>query len=174
MNIEHRCQSVSLILSDVDGVLTDGNLVINNEGIESKQFHVRDGMGVRLWQKAGYRFGLITLRSSQIVKLRVAELGIDIIRQGIENKLTAMRQIIAELRITPKQVCYIGDDLPDLSVMCNVGFGVAVADACDELRKKAHYVTTMPGGHGAVRETIEMILKAQCRWEDVIHCFIEG
>jgi 3-deoxy-D-manno-octulosonate 8-phosphate phosphatase (KDO 8-P phosphatase) len=171
MNIDERCQPIRLILSDVDGVLTDGRIIINNEGIETKLFHVRDGMGIRLWQKAGYRFGLITLRSSQIVKLRVAELGIDIVRQGIENKQTAMRQILTELRLTPSQACYIGDDLPDLSAMRNAGLGVAVADACEELRKLAHYVTTLPGGAGAVRETIELILKSQRRWDDLIQTF---
>jgi YrbI family 3-deoxy-D-manno-octulosonate 8-phosphate phosphatase len=171
MNLNDRCQSIRLILSDVDGVLTDGRIDIDNEGVETKRFHVRDGMGIRLWQKAGYRFGLITLRSSQIVKLRVAELGIDIVRQGIENKQTAMRQVAAELRLTPAEVCYIGDDLPDLSVTRSVGLGVAVADACEELRKVAHYVTTQPGGAGAVRETVELILKSQRRWEDLIQAY---
>lgn len=171
MNLDDRCQAIRLILSDVDGVLTDGRIIIDNEGVETKRFHVRDGMGIHLWQKAGYRFGLITLRSSQIVKLRVAELGIDIVRQGIENKQTAMRQILTEYRLKPAQACYIGDDLPDLSVMSSVGLGVAVADACDELRKVAHYVTTQPGGAGAVRETIELILKSQRRWEDLIQAY---
>ena len=172
MNLDDRCQRICLILSDVDGVLTDGRIIIDNQGVETKRFHVRDGMGIHLWQKAGYRFGLITLRSSQIVKLRVAELGIDVIRQGVENKQTAMRQILAELRLSPDQACYIGDDLPDLAVMCGVGFGVAVADACAELRKAAHYVTTQAGGAGAVRETVELILKSQRRWEQLIQAFL--
>ncbi|MGW8256838.1 MAG: KdsC family phosphatase [Thermoguttaceae bacterium] len=171
MTLNERCQAIRLILSDVDGVLTDGCIIIDNAGVETKRFHVRDGMGISLWKKAGYRFGLITLRSSQIVKLRVAELGIDVIRQGIENKQTALQQILAELQLKPEQICYIGDDLPDLSAARMVGLGVAVADACDELRKVAHYVTAMPGGAGAVRETVELILKAQGRWEDLIRAF---
>jgi YrbI family 3-deoxy-D-manno-octulosonate 8-phosphate phosphatase len=171
MSIEQLCQPIRLILSDVDGVLTDGGIVIDNQGVESKQFHVRDGQGIRLWHKAGYRFGLITLRSSQIVKIRVAELGIEIIRQGIEHKLEAMQEIIADLRLTPKQVCYIGDDLPDLPLVRSVGLGVAVADACPELCQAAKYVTTLHGGRGAVRETIELILKAQRRWEDLIQTY---
>jgi 3-deoxy-D-manno-octulosonate 8-phosphate phosphatase (KDO 8-P phosphatase) len=171
MSIEQFCQPIRLILSDVDGVLTDGGIVIDNQGVESKQFHVRDGQGIRLWHKAGYRFGLITLRSSQIVKIRVAELGIEIIRQGIEHKLEAMQEIIADLRLTPKQVCYIGDDLPDLPLVRSVGLGVAVADACPELCQVAKYVTTLHGGRGAVRETIELILKAQRRWEDLIQTY---
>ena len=171
MSLDQRCQPIRLILSDVDGVLTDGRIVFDNQGIETKRFHVRDGIGVRLWQKAGCRFGLITHRSSNIVKMRVAELEIEIIRQGIDNKLTAMRGILDELQLTPAQVCYIGDDLPDLPVVRAVGFGVAVGDACAELRQSAHYVTTLPGGAGAVRETIELILKAQSRWEDLIQAY---
>lgn len=170
-DLNQRCQAIRLILSDVDGVLTDGGIVYDNRGIESKRFNVRDGVGIRLWQKAGYRFGVITGRSSHIVKLRMAELEIEILRQGVENKMAAMRGILDELRLTPKQVCYLGDDLPDLPVVRAVGLGVAVADACEELRQAAHYVTTLPGGDGAVRETIEMILKAQSRWEDIVQTF---
>ena len=160
-----------MILSDVDGVLTDGGIVFDNQGIEAKRFHVRDGMGIRLWQKAGYRFGLITHRSSHIVKTRVAELGIEILRQGIDDKLAAMRGILQELRLSPAQVCYLGDDLPDMPVVRAAGLGVAVADACAELRQEAHYVTTARGRIGAVRETIELILKAQARWEDLIQTY---
>jgi YrbI family 3-deoxy-D-manno-octulosonate 8-phosphate phosphatase len=171
MTLDDRCRAIRLILSDVDGVMTDGGIVFDNQGIEAKRFHVRDGMGIRLWQKAGYRFGLITHRSSHIVKTRVAELGIEILRQGIDDKLTAMRGILQELRLSPAQVCYLGDDLPDMPVVRAVGLGVAVADACAELRQEAHYVTSVPGGSGAVRETVELILKAQSRWEDLIQTY---
>ena len=172
MNLEDRCQPIELILSDVDGVLTDGRIVLDNQGIETKRFHIRDGMGIRLWQKAGYRFGLITLRSSQVVKTRAAELSIEIIRQGTKDKSVALRQILDELGLAAAQVCYLGDDLPDLSVVRAVGLGVAVADACEELRDAADHVTNAPGGQGAVRETIEMILKAQRRWGDVIQTYL--
>jgi 3-deoxy-D-manno-octulosonate 8-phosphate phosphatase (KDO 8-P phosphatase) len=171
MPFTQRCRPIQLILSDVDGVMTDGGIFYDNQGIEIKRFHVRDGMGVRLWRKAGCRFGLITHRSSNIVKTRVAELGIEIIRQGIDDKLSAMRAILSELRLSAAQVCYIGDDLPDLAAVSAAGFGVAVADACPELRQAAHYVTTLPGGSGAVRETIELILKTQSRWEDLIQTY---
>lgn len=114
MSLEQRCRPIRLILSDVDGVLTDGGIVFNNQGIEVKRFHVRDGMGIRLWQKAGCRFGIITHRSSNIVKMRMAELGIEIVRQGVENKLKSLQDLLDELRLTPSQACYIGDDLPDL------------------------------------------------------------
>jgi 3-deoxy-D-manno-octulosonate 8-phosphate phosphatase (KDO 8-P phosphatase) len=171
MNLDQRCRAIRLILSDVDGVLTDGGIIFDNQGIETKRFHVRDGMGIRLWQRAGYRFGLITHRSSQIVKMRVAELGIEVVRQGIDDKLAAMRDILEELRLTAEQVCYLGDDLPDLAVVSAVGLGVAVADACDELRQAAHYTTAAPGGAGAVRETVERILQAQGRWEDLVQAY---
>lgn len=171
MSLDPRCRQIRLILSDVDGVLTDGGIVLDNQGIEAKRFHVRDGMGIRLWRKAGYSFGLITHRSSHIVKTRASELGIDVLRQGIDDKLSAMRGILQELRLSPAQVCYLGDDLPDMPVVKAVGLGVAVADACIELRQAAHYVTTASGGSGAVRETIEIILKAQSRWEDLIQAY---
>ncbi len=171
MSFDHLCRPIRLILSDVDGVLTDGGIVFDNQGIETKRFHVRDGLGIRLWQKAGYRFGLITHRSSNIVKMRVAELGIEIIRQGVDNKLTALQGILGELQLSASQVCYIGDDLPDLPAVRAVGFGVAVADGCAELRQAARYVTKLPGGCGAVREIIELILKAQSRWENLIQAY---
>ncbi len=172
MDIDQRCQPIELILSDVDGVMTDGRIVLDNQGIETKRFHVRDGLGIALWHKAGGHFGLITARSSQVVKMRAVELEIDIVRQGVKKKLAAMRQILDELDLQSEQVCYIGDDLPDLPVIGAVGLGVAPADACAELRRAAHYVTDVVGGAGAVRETIETILKAQHRWDDVIQTYV--
>jgi 3-deoxy-D-manno-octulosonate 8-phosphate phosphatase (KDO 8-P phosphatase) len=171
MTVAKRCQAIELILVDVDGVLTDGSIIFNNEGIEIKQFHIRDGLGIRLWQKAGGRFGIITGRNSHIVNLRAMELGISIVRQGSEVKMTAVREILAELNLTAEQLCYMGDDLPDLATIRFAGLGVAVADACDEVRQAAGYVTAAAGGRGAVRETIEMILKAQRRWDELIQSY---
>lgn len=168
MKLEQRCQEIELLLSDVDGVLTGGQIVFNNQGIESKQFHIRDGLGIKLWQRAGYRFGVITGRSSHIVKIRAAELDVEIVRQTAEDKLPVAQEICSQLGVALKQVCYIGDDLPDLPVISAVGLGVAVADACAEVRDAAQYVTALRGGEGAVRETIEMILKSQRRWDDLI------
>lgn len=172
MHLQDRCQPIRLILSDVDGVLTDGRIVWDNRGIESKQFHIRDGMGVKLWQKAGYQFGLITLRSSHVVQVRARELGIEILRQAADDKLAALREILQQLNLKPEQACYLGDDLPDLQAVRAVGLGVAVADACEELRQAADYVTSTPGGLGAVRETIEMLLKNQRRWNEVIQAYL--
>jgi 3-deoxy-D-manno-octulosonate 8-phosphate phosphatase (KDO 8-P phosphatase) len=172
MTLDERCQPIELILSDVDGVLTDGAIVLDSQGIETKRFCTRDGMGVRLWRKAGYRFGLISLRSSQIVKLRADELGIEIVRQGSGAKLAALQEILDELGLTPEQTCYVGDDLPDLPAVRAVGLGVAVANACGELRRAADHVTVAEGGSGAVREVVEELLKAQRRWEDVIQSYL--
>lgn len=168
MTLAKSCQAIELILSDVDGVLTNGSIVFDNEGIETKRFHIRDGLGIKLWQRAGGRFGLVTGRSSHIVNVRATELGINIVRQGTEQKAIALQEIAAELQLSPEQICYIGDDLPDLAAVKLAGLGVAVADACQELRQAAGYVTTLPGGQGAVRETIELILKSQQRWEDLL------
>ncbi|MEX0714196.1 MAG: HAD hydrolase family protein [Pirellulales bacterium] len=168
MTLAKRCQAIELILADVDGVLTDGSIIFNNEGIETKRFHIRDGLGIKLWQSCGGRFALITARNSHIVNVRAAELGIERVRQGTELKLNAMREILAELDLAPEQACYIGDDLPDLAAVRFAGLGVAVADAAAELRQAAHYVTSLAGGRGAVRETIELILKSQQRWDDLI------
>ena len=171
MKLEQRAQEIELVLADVDGVMTGGQIVFDNQGIEAKQFHIRDGLGIKLWQRAGYHFGLITGRSSHIVKIRAAELGVEIVRQAAEDKLPIALEIIGQLGLEARQACYIGDDLPDLPTMRAVGLAVAVADACLEVREAAHFVTTLRGGEGAVRETIEMILKSQRRWNDLIQRF---
>ena len=168
MKLDARCQDIQLILSDVDGVLTDGGIFFDNEGIETKKFDVRDGFGIQLWQRAGYKFGILTSRTSHIVKVRADELQIEIVRQGFADKLPVAREIITQLALDAQQVCYIGDDLSDLPVIHHVGLGVAVTDAADDIKDRAHYVTRRGGGQGAVRETIELILKAQKRWEDLI------
>lgn len=168
MKLEDRARNVELILSDVDGVLTDGGIIYDNQGIESKRFHVRDGLGVRLWKRAGFRFGILTARSSHIVKLRSSELDLDVVRQGFEDKLPACREVMAQFDLQPEQVCFIGDDLTDLPVMRHVGLAVAVADAVDEVRQAAQFVTERLGGQGAVREAIEKMLKAKNRWDDLV------
>ncbi len=168
MTIDDLCRPIELILSDVDGVLTDGGIIYDNEGIETKKFHVRDGLGIRLWQRAGHRFGIITARNSHIVKVRSTELGIDLVRQGSSEKLTTANEVISQLGLTPQQVCYIGDDLTDRPVIRMAGLGATVADASEEVLEEADLVTKLPGGHGAVRELIERILKAQGRWGDLI------
>jgi YrbI family 3-deoxy-D-manno-octulosonate 8-phosphate phosphatase len=168
MDLTARCRPIELLLSDVDGVLTDGGVIFDNEGIEIKRFHIRDGLGIKLWQRAGHHFGIVTGRASHIVQLRAVELGVELVRQGVDDKLPAVKQIITEGGLTPEQVCYIGDDLPDLPVLRYVGLAVAVGDGCEELQRAAHYVTNAHGGRGALREVVELMLKAQGHWEDIV------
>jgi YrbI family 3-deoxy-D-manno-octulosonate 8-phosphate phosphatase len=172
MSLSDACRRVELILSDVDGVMTDGGIWYDNQGVELKGFHIRDGLGIKLWQRAGYRFGLLTARTSHIVRLRAGELGIDLVRQGFEDKLPAALEVIRDCGLVPERVCYIGDDLTDLPVIRAVGLGVAVADAVDEVRAASAYVTRPSGGRGAVRELVEMILKAKSRWDEAIQRYL--
>jgi len=171
LNLAEKCSAIRLLLSDVDGVLTDGRLILDNQGIESKQFHIRDGQAVRLWQQNGHTFGIVTARNSQAVKLRSAELNIEIVRQGVQNKLAVVREIADELEMQLTEVCYVGDDLPDLAPVQSVGLGVAVADAAQEIRDAAGYVTSQAGGQGAIREVVELLLKNTGRWDTTIRKF---
>ena len=166
-----KCRAIELLLSDVDGVMTDGTIIYDNQGIESKRFHVRDGVAVKLWQKSGNRFGIITQRSSHAVKIRASELGVSLVRQGTVDKIVTLHEIVEKLGLDLSQVGYIGDDLPDLPVLRAVGLGVAVADAAAEVRQAADFVTSVPGGRGAVRETVETILQSQQRWEDLVRSY---
>jgi len=172
MKLPDLCRPIELILSDVDGVLTDGGIWYDNQGVEIKSFHIRDGLGIKLWQRSGFKFGLLTARTSHIVKLRALELGIDIVRQGFENKLPAAIDILRELQLNSEQTCYIGDDLTDLPVIRHVGLGIAVADAVSEVRSAANYITKITGGRGAVREVIELVLKGKNRWDDIVQRYM--
>ena len=168
MKIDQRMQPIRLILSDVDGVMTDGNITYDNQGIETKSFHVRDGMGIKLWQQAGHDFGVITARSSHIVKLRMDELKVNIVRQGSLEKLAAAKQIVDELGLTFENVCYVGDDLTDAALLKAVGLSVSVSDGAEDVRSICHVVTKAAGGKGAMRELIEAILKSQNRWSEIL------
>ena len=170
--IHQKCQPIQLILSDVDGILTDGEVEFNNQGIETKRFNIRDGLGIKLWQKVGYHFGLITSRTSQIVKIRATELGIDLVRQGVAQKLATLDEIARSLELDYEQICYIGDDFPDLPCIKAVGLGVTVPEASEEILSAADYITQCHGGRGAVRDLVETILKAQRRWDGVIQQYM--
>jgi len=160
--------TIQLLLLDCDGVLTDGGVTWSEDGIEQKTFHIRDGLGIKLWQQAGGQVGIVTGRSSRVVEWRARELGIDFIRQGVGDKLAVVADLVAAADLGWEAVAYVGDDLPDLPVVSRVGLGVAVADACPELRAAAGLVTSLPGGQGAVRELIERLLKARGGWEELI------
>lgn len=173
MKLDARCRRIKMILSDVDGVLTDGGVIFDNQGIETKRFHIRDGLGIKLWMRAGFEFGILTARTSHIVKVRTNELGVSLVRQGFEEKLPIAREIMKTHGLEPENVCFIGDDLTDIPVIKSVGMGVAVADAADEVAAASDYQTKRAGGQGAVRETVELILKAKQRWADVIQRYVK-
>ena len=173
MKLDQRMQSIKLILSDVDGVLTDGGITFDNQGIESKTFHVRDGLGIKLWQRAGHQFGIITARTSHIVKVRMSELGVEVVRQGSSDKWSVAEQVLSELGLTPEETCYIGDDLSDLSVLTKVGLACTVADGVAEVKSACQLVLKTPGGKGAMRELIETILKSQKRWDEVFRSYTD-
>jgi len=155
----------------VDGVLTDGGIVYADDEAELKKFHVRDGSGLKVWQLAGKRAAIITGRSSPVVRVRAAELGIDPVVQGAADKLAAYRQILQATGVRPEQVCMVGDDVPDLPLLRHCGLAVAVADACPEAVAEAHYVTRAAGGRGAVREAVELILRCQGHWQRIVGRF---
>ena len=166
--LRQRCAALTLLVADVDGVLTDGGIVHGGGGLELKAFHVRDGSGLKLWHQAGKRSALITGRSSPAVEVRAAELGVGFVTQGASAKLPAYRELLARAGARPEEVCYVGDDLPDLPPMRHCGLAVAVADACAEVRAEAHYVTRAAGGRGAVREAVELILRCQGHWQELV------
>lgn len=172
MKLAQRCAAIRLLLTDVDGVLTDGGVILDNQGIESKRFNIRDGLAIRLWQHAGGKSGVVTGRSSQIVKLRAEELNFDVVRQGVKEKLPEVEEIAASLGLRPEEIAYVGDDLPDVPAIRYAGLGIAVGDAPEEVRAAADYVTSVSGGRGAVREVVELILKNTGRWDDMIRKYV--
>lgn len=171
VTLSSRCAGIDLLLLDVDGVLTDGGIVYADNDVEVKRFHVRDGSGLKLWHRAGKRSAIISGRTSSVVAVRAAELGVAQVMQGAGDKRAAFAQVLAAAGVRPEQVCGVGDDVPDLPVLQQCGLAVAVADACADVRAAAHYVTRTPGGRGAVREVIELLLRCQGHWQAVIESF---
>lgn len=185
-----RAKKIKLLLFDVDGVLTDGKLFfvpaasrdsggqasganLTSQGsIEIKGFHAHDGVAISLARVAGIKTGLITKRASETVAVRARDLKLNHIRQGIQDKLGAFREILAQEKLTAAEACFVGDDVIDLPVMWNCGFAVAVANARDDVKKDAHYVTKHRGGDGALRDAVEFILKAQGRLKKVVEEYV--
>lgn len=160
-DVLQRASRVQAIFMDVDGVLTRGLIVYDDAGGELKHFNALDGQGIKLAHLAGIRTGVITARESQAVRRRARELGMASATLACEKKLPAFRAVAAELGLEPEQFCYIGDDLPDVPVLRRAGLAVAVVNAVDEARDAAHYITTRHGGEGAVREVIDLVLRAR-------------
>lgn len=163
--LAERCRALRLLLTDVDGVMTDGTVLLLPDGREARAFNIRDGLGIVLAQRAGLRTGLLSGRASEVVARRAAELGMAVVRQGVSDKAAALREILGQEQLAPHEVAYIGDDLNDLPVMAQVGLAAAPADAPFEVRAQAFMVMSAAGGRGCLREFVEAILRARGDWE---------
>ena len=160
-DVWQRAQKIKLLICDVDGVFSDGRIYLSNSGEELKAFHTRDGYGVRSILTSGFNLAGITGRQSKIVENRMTALGVTHIYQGVDNKFEPYEALLALYGVTPEEVAYIGDDIVDLPVMNVVGLAVSVADGHPYVRQHAHFVTTLNGGHGALRELTDLLLLSQ-------------
>lgn len=159
---------IKLLVLDVDGVLTDGTLIINPDGRESKTFNVYDGHGIRIWRRAGLKAAFLSGRKSEPTQFRAKQLEVDYCLENCLDKLPALKKLLEELKLEPGQAAFIGDDLPDIPPMRYVGFAAAAANAVGEVKDFADFVTTRSGGNGAVREVIEYILKKTGKWDKLM------
>jgi len=156
-----------MVIMDVDGVLTDGKIILDANGVESKAFYVQDGSAITYLHRVGIKTAIISGRESKVVELRARELNIEDVYLGIHKKLDAYEEILKKHEIKDIEICYIGDDLIDLPILTKVGFSVAVPNAPLEVKERVSYITDAPGGYGAVREVTEKILKSQGKWEAI-------
>ena len=163
-----KLKNIQLLLLDVDGVLTDGSLIYNDDGGETKVFNSKDGLGLRLARTAGIEVGIVTGRKSMALRHRCDNLEIRYLFDGVADKAKMLTEIVARTGIGPEKVAFVGDDLPDLPIMRRVGLAIAVADAHDIIRQKAAWTTSAPGGRGAVREVCEALLMAKGLWDEII------
>jgi 3-deoxy-D-manno-octulosonate 8-phosphate phosphatase (KDO 8-P phosphatase) len=161
-------KEVRFLILDVDGVLTDGGIILDNEGNEFKTFHVRDGHGIKMLIRAGIHVAIITGRHSKVVERRAHELGVTELFQKCYNKRVAYKQIAEKYSLSDNEIAYVGDDIVDIPILKKAGFSVVVADADDEVKAAAMMVTKMRGGRGAVREVCDFLLKAKGLWQDII------
>ena len=161
-------KSIKLIAFDVDGVLTDGSIVLDDHGVESKRFHVRDGFAIRSAMSVGLKVAVLTGRSAPCVNLRMAELRVDLLIQACSDKAVGFETLCQQAGVLPEEAAYVGDDLIDLPAMVRCGYPMAVADAAAEVRGVAKYVTHAKGGQAAAREAIEHVLKGQDRWDQLL------
>jgi 3-deoxy-D-manno-octulosonate 8-phosphate phosphatase (KDO 8-P phosphatase) len=169
-----RARQIRWILLDVDGVLTDGAILQLSDGRDGRSFHVRDGLGIKLGQRAGLGFGILSGRTSEAVVLRARELGIAEVHQGVADKQSRLAEIATRAGVPTEAICFVGDDVVDLPVFRRVGLAVAPADAGPEALGAAHWVTPSGGGRGAVRETVDLVLKATGSWDRVLSGYLEG
>ncbi|MBF0478605.1 MAG: HAD-IIIA family hydrolase [Candidatus Omnitrophica bacterium] len=171
-NLKQRIMKIKVIAFDVDGVMTNGSINLDEKGQEIKMFNVQDGLGIAVLRKAGLKTAIITARSSGCVAARALDLKIDKVYQDAYPKSAAFGDLLKNFNVSPDEVCFVGDDLPDIPVLKQAGFAVAVANASSDAKQYAHYVTKKSGGNGAVREVVELILKTQSRWKTVLETFV--
>jgi len=164
---------IQLLVLDVDGVLTDGNIIITEQGRESKSFNTQDGHGIRLWRRAGLKVALLSGRASDATSKRAQQLEIDYVFQACFDKMSVLTRLCEQLKLSAQNIAYVGDDLMDIAPIKYAGFGVAVANAVQQVKQVADYITDCRGGRGAVREVIEYILKSSGRWERVVQKYFE-
>jgi len=172
--VQERAARIEWVVLDVDGVLTDGRLYMDGEGGEMKAFHSRDGLGIRLGQRGGLHFGIISGRESKIVRDRAEELYITEVHERVLDKAAKLDEMMRRVGTDAARVCFVGDDLVDLPAMRRAGLSVAPSDAAPEVRGAAHYVTSLGGGAGCVRETIDLLLRARGKWNAVTERFFRG
>ena len=166
--LRRKARSVKLLLLDVDGVLTDGGIVIDERGQEVTRFDVQDGHGIKLLQQAGIRVGLLTGRASRAVAVRAERLSIGLVYQNVADKRRGYERVKADTGLADDEIAYVGDDMQDLPVLRRVAFAVAVPNAWDDLKGRVDYVTTRTGGHGAVREVAELLLRLTGKWDPLL------
>jgi 3-deoxy-D-manno-octulosonate 8-phosphate phosphatase (KDO 8-P phosphatase) len=165
-------KQIKLLAMDVDGVLTNGTITVGSNGTEFKTFNLLDGHGIRMWRRAGLKTALISGRQSAVTKQRADEMEIDFLYQPCQRKLDCFEKLLSDSQLEPKNIAYIGDDVLDIPLIRRAGFGIAVANAVDELKSCAHYVTSRPGGEGAVREVVEYILKNTGKWDELMERYL--
>ena len=170
-SLDVNAARLRLLLFDVDGVLTDGKILLHPDGTESKRFDIKDGTGLVWAQRVGLKVGLLSARTSSATAQRAAQLGVTIVRQGVASKLQAYDDILRQQQLTDAETAYMGDDLLDLPVIARVGLSACPADAVDEVRSRVDFVSRAVGGDGAVREFVEIVLKAQGRWEALLGAY---
>lgn len=163
-----KAARIKLLLFDVDGVMTDGMVVVHGDGTESKRFHIRDGIAMVWAQRAGLTVGILSARHSPSTAQRAAQLGITLVHQGVSSKIDTYDQIVGDLVLNDDEVAYMGDDIVDLAVLRRVGLAAVPADAVAEVKARAHFVSKWAGGAGAVREVVEMVLRARGMWDAIV------
>ena len=166
-NIKEKLEKIKLLILDVDGVMTDGRIIMDNQGREIKNFNVRDGHGIKLLQRYGIKVAILTGRQSKVVEYRAKDLEIEDVYQKVFNKKEIFQKILKKHKLSSDAAAFMGDDIIDIPVLKSVGFSAAVADAVDVVRKSVDYITGHKGGQGAVREICEMILQAQGKWPEI-------